>query len=130
MGSHENTIDRHGLLAHHRHSIYRHAGKPPKRMELHSKSAQKKGISRSSARPSTSRLRQKAYADALDRQVQLKHKHRAAEARRLRIQDERAEREAREYNPWGRAGSGAPLVDDGGHVRASLNELRGIWQER
>ncbi|KAJ3363232.1 hypothetical protein GGF31_001027 [Allomyces arbusculus] len=67
--------------------------------------------------PSTIRAKQAAYLRDLEAQVQLKRQRDDRDAEVRRILDERKDREAESYNPFGRGGAGAPLRDaDGGLV--------------
>ncbi|KAJ3004746.1 hypothetical protein HKX48_001067, partial [Thoreauomyces humboldtii] len=48
------------------------------------------------------------YLRDLDAQIQFKRQKDEHEKHNLRLQDEKKDREIAEYNPWGRAGAGAP----------------------
>ncbi|KNE65505.1 hypothetical protein AMAG_11123 [Allomyces macrogynus ATCC 38327] len=67
--------------------------------------------------PSTIRAKQAAYLRDLEAQVLLKRQRADKDAELRRILDERKDREAESYNPFGRGGAGAPLRDaEGGLV--------------
>jgi hypothetical protein len=68
--------------------------------------------------------RQREYVEALHCQMQEKQA-RARQQREREIEIERAkDEEIRTYNPFGRAGAGAPLRDASGRVITQLTELR------
>ena len=68
--------------------------------------------------------RQREYVEALHFQMQEKQA-RARQQREREIELERAkDEEIRTYNPFGRAGAGAPLRDESGRVITQLTELR------
>ncbi len=65
------------------------------------------------------------WLDTLNRQVQ-ERKAREAKAKADEQEAERKARvEARNYNPWGRGGGGAPLRDDAGKIVTDLREVHG-----
>merc|ERR1711968_410219 len=65
------------------------------------------------------------WLDSLNRQVQ-ERKSREAKAKADEQEAERKARmEARNYNPWGRGGGGAPLRDDAGKIVTDLREVHG-----
>ncbi|TPX63072.1 hypothetical protein SpCBS45565_g06894 [Spizellomyces sp. 'palustris'] len=80
----------------------------------------------SSAQPPDQRTRQRGtskseYLRDLDNQIQLKRDRLELEKTFWKFQDEKKDREIAEYNPWGRAGAGAPLRK----LEAVVDERRG-----
>lgn len=67
------------------------------------------------------KARKKAeYQRDLDRQIAEKNLRKQAEKRQIEEQDMRHEQAAQNYNPYGRAGGGAPVRDAQGAVRTNL----------
>ena len=60
------------------------------------------------------------YRLELERMIEAKKQRKHAEKERIRRLEEKEEREAANYNPWGRGGCGAPLRDNAGNVLANF----------
>ncbi|KAJ3090777.1 hypothetical protein HK102_002736 [Quaeritorhiza haematococci] len=56
------------------------------------------------------------YLQELDEQVRLKRMKAEQEKMRIRMEDEKKEKEIAEYNPWGKAGAGAPMRNSDGSL--------------
>ncbi|MDC3321284.1 EF-hand domain-containing protein [bacterium] len=60
------------------------------------------------------------YRNELKRMIENKKQRQREEKERIRRLEEKEEREAANYNPWGRGGCGAPLRDSAGNVLANF----------
>ena len=70
------------------------------------------------------------YQRALEEQIREKAERKAREKRAQEERELREEREAAEYNPWGKAGGGAPVRDDRGHVVTNLKDMHNDANDR
>ena len=76
----------------------------------------------------TKRALQNEYQQELAKQVE-ERKARERKAKQLEMEDERkANFQAREHNPWGRGGAGAPLTDERGHMITDLRDVHEVAQ--
>jgi hypothetical protein len=66
----------------------------------------------------------KSYADELKKQMQEKKMREALAAEEIRKAEEREDRLTKDYDPWGKAGAGAPHRDAGGEIIADLRFQR------
>ena len=75
-------------------------------------------------RPVMSGQDKKSYADELKAQMLEKRRREAAAAAAARNADQLIEKSIQGYDPWGKAGAGAPHRDEDGHVVADLRFQR------
>ena len=76
----------------------------------------------------TKRQLQNEYQQELSRQVE-ERKQREIKAKLLEQDDERrANNQARQHNPWGRGGAGAPLTDERGRMITDLRDVHEVAQ--
>ncbi|KAK7482681.1 hypothetical protein BaRGS_00026090 [Batillaria attramentaria] len=64
-----------------------------------------------------------AYQEELNRQMQEKKLKKQREREEQERYERKLEREAQEYNPFGRGGGGAPMRDAGGNIMADLRQM-------
>ena len=65
---------------------------------------------------------QRAYQLTLQQQMREKEERKKAEKREADERERREEEEARNYNPFGRGGGGAPMRDNSGHIIANRTQ--------
>lgn len=82
------------------------------------------GNYRGPMRPVVSGQDKKSYAEELKAQMLEKRRREAAAAAAARKADELIEKSIQGYDPWGKAGAGAPHRDEDGHVVADLRFQR------
>ncbi|KAK9862573.1 hypothetical protein WJX84_004538, partial [Apatococcus fuscideae] len=76
------------------------------------------------ARMTAAALQKLNYRAELEAQLRERDAAKRAERRQRMVDDLRMAQEAAAYNPWGRAGCGAPLRSSSGRAIADLTELR------
>ncbi|KAK7879056.1 hypothetical protein WMY93_030809 [Mugilogobius chulae] len=81
--------------------------------------------------PSTKsdRQRRENYLEALKQQVRDKAERQRKEKEELELYDAKKVSEMMTYNPWGRAGGGAPLKDQSGNLITDLDQMHRLNEE-
>ncbi|XP_055007008.1 centrosome and spindle pole-associated protein 1 [Boleophthalmus pectinirostris] len=69
------------------------------------------------------RQRKENYQEALRQQIKDKAEDRRREKKERELYEAKKVSEMMAYNPWGRAGGGAPLIDQTGNLITQLNEM-------
>jgi len=73
-----------------------------------------------SARFVAQKTKQQAYLADLQHQIELKNQRKEREKQERIARERREAEEARNYQPWGRGGAGAPLRNADGSIRADI----------
>ncbi|XP_028402645.1 centrosome and spindle pole-associated protein 1-like isoform X2 [Dendronephthya gigantea] len=80
-------------------------------------------LSQSDGAKEKDRSRQQSYREELTRQMMEKEERKKKDKAEVERYNMKLERELEEYNPWGKAGGGAPLKDQTGRLVSDLRQM-------